>query len=117
MHCISLAILSRFPSLAVGFNWPFCVDVPLNNQPTNICHFSTSRPVVVDESMIQSAGHIGTTTNCSIYDNRLSKFVVLLTLVPFCQNFDQGEVYAPLRSVSKLVLTFKYYQLSHWTIF
>jgi len=40
MHCISLAILSRlsqFPSPAVDTNWPFCgVDVPLNNQPTNI---------------------------------------------------------------------------------
>jgi len=37
MHCISLAILSRlsrFPSPTVGTNWPFCVDVPLNNQPT-----------------------------------------------------------------------------------
>jgi len=38
MHCISLAILSRmilFPSPAVGTNLPFCVDVPLKNQPTN----------------------------------------------------------------------------------
>jgi len=35
MHCISLAILSRlsrFPSPAVGTNWPFCVDVPLKHQ-------------------------------------------------------------------------------------
>jgi len=31
----SLADLSRFPSSAVGANWPFCVDVPLNNQPIN----------------------------------------------------------------------------------
>jgi len=39
MHCISLAILSWvswFPSLAVGTNWPFCVDVPLNNQSINL---------------------------------------------------------------------------------
>jgi len=39
MHCISLTILSRwgrFPSPTVGTNWPFCVDVPLNNQPTNV---------------------------------------------------------------------------------
>jgi len=38
MHYITLAIvsrLSRFPFPAVGTNWPFCVDVPLNNQPTN----------------------------------------------------------------------------------
>jgi len=28
--------LSRFASPAVGTTWPFCVDVPLNNQPTNI---------------------------------------------------------------------------------
>jgi len=38
MHCISLAIisrLSRFPSPAIGTNWPFCVDVPLNNQLIN----------------------------------------------------------------------------------
>jgi len=35
VHCISLAFisrLSRFPSSAVGTSWPFCVDVPLNNQ-------------------------------------------------------------------------------------
>jgi len=39
MHCMSLAIISRLsrcPSPAVGTNWPFCVDVPLNNQPTNL---------------------------------------------------------------------------------
>jgi len=38
MHCISLAILSRlsrFPSPAVGTNWPFCVDVPLKHQSIN----------------------------------------------------------------------------------
>jgi len=38
MHCISLVILrrlSRFPSPAAGTNWPFCVDVPLNNQSIN----------------------------------------------------------------------------------
>jgi len=38
MHCISLAILSRlsrFPSPAVGTNWPICVDVPLKHQSIN----------------------------------------------------------------------------------
>jgi len=38
MQYISLAIFSRlnwFPSPAVGKNWPFCVDMPLNNLPTN----------------------------------------------------------------------------------
>jgi len=38
MHCISLAILSwlsRFPSPAVGTNWPFWVDVPLKHQSIN----------------------------------------------------------------------------------
>jgi len=38
MHCISLAILSRlsrFPSPAVGTNWLFCVDMPLNSQSIN----------------------------------------------------------------------------------
>jgi len=40
MHCISLTILSRLSRFfypAVGTNWPFCVGVPLNNQPTNSC--------------------------------------------------------------------------------
>jgi len=38
MHCISLAILSRlsrFPSPAIGTNWPFYVDVPLKHQSIN----------------------------------------------------------------------------------
>jgi len=37
MHCFSLAILSRltrFPTPAVSTYLPFCVDVPLYNQPT-----------------------------------------------------------------------------------
>jgi len=38
MRCILLTILFRFPSPAVGTNWPFCVDVPLSNQP--IIHLS-----------------------------------------------------------------------------
>jgi len=24
--------------MLIGTNWPFCVDVPLNNQPTNLCY-------------------------------------------------------------------------------
>jgi len=45
MNCISLAILSRlsrftFPAVcrgrkAVGTNYPFCIDVPLNKQSIN----------------------------------------------------------------------------------
>jgi len=45
MYCISLAILSQlsqFPSPAVGTNWLFCVDVPLNNQSINQSTNSTS---------------------------------------------------------------------------
>jgi len=30
-----LSRLSRFPSPAVGTNWPFCVDVPLKHQSIN----------------------------------------------------------------------------------
>jgi len=46
MHCISLVILgrlSRLPTPAVGTNWPFCVDVPLNtNQSTLMLRSSLS---------------------------------------------------------------------------
>jgi len=47
MHCILLAILSRlsrFPFPTFGTNWPFCVDVPLNNQSAK--HQSINSPSV-----------------------------------------------------------------------
>jgi len=48
MHCISLAShsrLSQFPCPVVGTYWPFCVDVPLSNQPTN-CNLQQQSPTV-----------------------------------------------------------------------
>jgi len=64
MHCISLAILirlSRFPSPAVGTNWPFCVDVPLKHQSTYQC--------------VKPFWHLHSAQNASLW-----KFLIILTI-------------------------------------
>jgi len=82
MYCISLAIpscLSQFPSLAVGTNWPFCVDVPLNNQSMNsaaLIHFFCSSSVNCFIS-VHEQGSLWSLV-CTISDSRLGGIPLVL---------------------------------------